>query len=106
MLHGCRSSRCKNRRQPLARCAPEPLSSSQIGWPSSRAHASSRKDLLLVDRDIQRRAAAVAILSMILLGTSVVPRAFAGDGLAPVFTVRALDGKSVRLSDFRGRPVV
>ncbi len=37
---------------------------------------------------------------------AIAPATHAGDRIAPQFSVRALDGKTVRLSDYRGRPVI
>ena len=53
---------------------------------------------------LSRSQAAVA-LALVLAATSPQPSR-AGDVTAPAFTVHGLDGKTVKLSDYRGRPVV
>lgn len=45
-------------------------------------------------------------LAAAALTTTEVRDTHAAESLAPAFSVRALDGKVVRLSDFRGRPVI
>lgn len=53
-----------------------------------------------------RRALRVALFIMPLLTVLPMRAALAGDGAAPTFSVRALDGRQMRLTDFRGKPVV
>lgn len=48
------------------------------------------------------------LLALVTAGASSTPAsiAFAGGVAAPAFSVRGLDGRTLRLSDFKGRPVV
>ena len=51
------------------------------------------------------RSTALA-LAILIMGTPVVGQSSAAVRLAPPFAVRSLEGKTFRMADFRGRPVV
>jgi len=57
-----------------------------------------------------RRHPAPAVLAMMVVtcwaGGIRIENAHAGDAPAPFFVVKGLDGKTVRYSDFKGKPVV
>lgn len=55
---------------------------------------------------VTSRVALLATLSIAMLAPPSTERAFAENGIAPGFSVRSLDGKAVRLADFKGKPVV
>ncbi len=63
----------------------------------------------IIERNIVSRLAVFCVLLLAApaaAGTGLWRAAGTGRDAAPVFTVRALDGKIVRLTDLRGRPVV
>jgi thiol-disulfide isomerase/thioredoxin len=57
-----------------------------------------------VPRTLRPRLASIALAVVAL--SLAAPGARAGGTLAPQFSVRGLDGKHLRLSDYRGRPVI
>ena len=52
------------------------------------------------------RAPLLLLLPAIALGVSSAPTCHAQPRAAPAFVVRGLDGRSIRLTDFKGKPVV
>ena len=60
---------------------------------------------MLVVRNIPLRTCAWALALGLACLTTAAP-AHAADPLAPAFSVKSVDGKAVRLSDLKGKPVV
>lgn len=58
-----------------------------------------------VQRSVLPRRQAFGFALAAMLGTLAMP-AFAGDTRAPAFSVKGVDGRSVRSSDYRNRPVI
>ncbi len=53
-----------------------------------------------------RRPAVLAAFALAALAAPLAVPALAGETRAPAFNVKSVDGRSVRLSDYRNRPVV